>query len=112
MIHFSITPVFSFAGHIYPAGPVRQGSESDAIEANRTLPLMAARIHYQMTNQGKLDSYGKCVRRALKQAFILEPILEHPGCWEKSKIMISVFVNAADIALALWLVRNTVWKKL
>lgn len=22
LIHFSITPVFSFAGHIYPAGPV------------------------------------------------------------------------------------------
>ncbi|MGE9627621.1 DUF2264 domain-containing protein, partial [Escherichia coli] len=67
-------------------------------------------IHYQMTNQGKLDSYGKCVRQALKQAFICGTNPEHPGYWGKIKDYDQRICECCDIALALWLVRNTVWK--
>ncbi|HFV6061981.1 TPA: DUF2264 domain-containing protein [Escherichia coli] len=102
---------FQFCRAYLPGWPSEQGSESDAIEATaRTLPLMAAWIHYQMTNQGKLDSYGKCVRQALKQAFICGTNPEHPGYWGKIKDYDQRICECCDIALALWLVRNTVWK--
>ncbi|EBP0013125.1 DUF2264 domain-containing protein [Salmonella enterica] len=102
---------FQFCRAYLPGWPSEQGSESDAIEATaRTLPLMAAWLHYQMTNQGKLDSYGKCVRQALKQAFICGTDPEHPGYWGKIKDYDQRICECCDIALALWLVRNTVWK--
>lgn len=102
---------FEFCRAYLPGWPSEQGSESDAIEATaRTLPLMAAWLHYQTTNQGKLDSYGKCVHQALKQAFICGTDPEHPGYWGKIKDYDQRICECCDIALALWLVRNTVWK--
>lgn len=101
---------FQFCRAYLPGWPSEQGTESDAIEATaRTLPLMAAMLDYQITTLGKLNGYGERISQALKQAFICGTHPEHPGYWGKIKDYDQRICECCDIALALWLVRDTVW---
>lgn len=91
---------FQFCRTYFPGWPSEQGSESDAIEATaRTLPMMAAWLHYQETTHGKTDSYGKRVRDALKKPFSVGPIRSIRDTGVKLKITINAFASAV---ILLW----------
>ncbi|ECU9384898.1 TPA: DUF2264 domain-containing protein [Salmonella enterica subsp. diarizonae serovar 61:l,v:z35] len=101
---------FQYCRTYLPGWPSEQGRESDSIEATaRTLPLMAAYLHYQLTDSGVLDLYGEQVRCALRQAFIYGTQPAHYGYWGKIKDYDQRICECCDIALALWISRDIVW---
>lgn len=116
MARYFIQAFFYYAGANYcrirlPGLPSEQGRDSDAIEAcARTLPLLAVWLNYRQRRCASLTADDEKIRRALSQALLQGTDNSHKTCWGKITDYDQRICEAADIALALWLSRDYVWR--
>lgn len=93
----------------YPGWPSIYGARNDAIEGvTRLLPLWAAALCSPLC--GEADTRG--MAEALQRAFVHGCDPQHLGFWGEIGERSTLICEAADVALALWLARETVWPRL
>ena len=93
----------------YPGQPSIYGARNDAIEGvTRLLPLWAA----FSTSRYQDASLSGPMSHAVKQALVHGTNPGHVGYWGPIGHRSTLICEGADIALALWLARDTVWNDL
>jgi hypothetical protein len=90
----------------YPGWPSIYGARNDAIEGvSRLLPLWAAALDSPLLAPADVEGMAEHLQRALRQGS--DP--GHPGYWGDIGERSTLICEGADIALALWLARRSVW---
>lgn len=97
----------------YPGRPSQQNARIDALEGvSRVLPILAAWLRNQPAGKGRMvDLKGGTLDIAaiLKQAFLAGTDPAHRGYWGVLHDYDQRICESADLALALWLCRQSVW---
>ena len=94
----------------YPGWPSIYGAAADAIEGvSRNLPLWAA---YSTSPLAKGDPQVGAMQQAIKKALLNGTNDRHPGYWGDIYDKSTLICEGADIALSLWLVKDTLWTEL
>jgi hypothetical protein len=95
----------------YPGWPSIYGARNDAIEGvTRLLPLWAAQLASPL---GVTDTrQRRDVAAALRRALVHGTDPAHPGYWGDIGDRSTLICEAADVALAAWLARATLWPAL
>lgn len=90
----------------YPGLGSIYGATNDAIEGvSRTLPLWASYLSSSLADQ----ALAKVMQDAIRETFLNGTNPIHRFYWGTISNKSTLICEAADIALALWLVRKTVW---
>ncbi len=93
----------------YPGWPSIYGARNDAIEGvSRLLPLWAAALECPLLAPTDVAGMAEHLARALRNGS--DPA--HPGYWGDIGERSTLICEGADIALALWLARRSVWPQL
>lgn len=93
----------------YPGAPSCYGARNDAIEGvTRLLPLWAAAYSSPLCANELRAPMGEALVRALTHG--CDP--GHPGYWGSIGPRSTLICEAADVALAVWLSRETLWPAL
>lgn len=93
----------------YPGWPSLYGARSDAVEGvTRLLPLWAAALNSPLTDAAERAAMKTALLRALSHG--CDPT--HPGYWGRIGPRSTLICEAADVALALWLARESLWPAL
>lgn len=105
--------VWDYSHAYYPGRPSQQSARTDAMEGcSRVIPTLAAWLHQQQGKRTILDGLnGKPMDIALwlQKAFLAGTNPAHPGYWGVLHDYDQRVCESADLALALWLSRDTVW---
>ncbi|AJJ58661.1 DUF2264 domain-containing protein [Yersinia pseudotuberculosis] len=108
--------VWDYTHAYYPGRPSQQNARTDALEGvSRVLPTLAAWLHSQPTGLdntrladlkgGELD-----IVAILRRAFLAGTDPTHRGYWGTLHDYDQRICESADLALALWLSRESVWQ--
>ncbi|ANA21349.1 DUF2264 domain-containing protein [Salmonella enterica subsp. diarizonae] len=100
----------------YPGRPSQQNARTDALEGvSRVLPTLAVWLRNQPAGEGRMDDLkgGTLnITAIITEAFLAGTDPTHPGYWGKLHDYDQRICESADLALALWLCRETVWERL
>ncbi|AJR08458.1 DUF2264 domain-containing protein [Photobacterium gaetbulicola] len=108
--------VWDYTHAYYPGRPSQQNARTDAMEGcSRVIPTLAAWLSRQKgtsTMLNGLNGQPLDIALWLKKAFLAGTDPAHPGYWGELHDYDQRICESADLALALWLSRETVWTTL
>ncbi|ROV58481.1 DUF2264 domain-containing protein [Vibrio ponticus] len=97
----------------YPGRPSQQGARTDALEGvSRVLPTLATWLYDKSVGKQQLHGLnGESIDvvNIIRSAFIAGTDPEHPGYWGRLHDYDQRICESADLALALWLSKESVW---
>lgn len=97
----------------YPGTPSRNGRLSDGLEGYaRFFPLAAAWIASGRSDTAEVDGRSASVSAMLREGLLAGTDRDGPEFWQVMNSSSQQLVEAADIALGLWISRKQIWEKL